>query len=531
MLSPKVFTNAKRYFKDKTEENITFNENDNLIIKGNNLIALASLLKRYENKVKCIYIDPPYNTGNDSFNYNDSFNHSTWLTFMKNRLELARRLLRDDGVIFVQIDDNEQAYLKVLMDEIFGRENFVRDIIWLKGNAQNDSKDIQKNHEYICVYAKNKELSPIYFIQEKSKEKVFKDENNDKFYYRAAGITTGGAGGNLNARPNLGFSIYFNPSTNDFIAVEDYDKEKAKTSNDISEVYKDNKKLIFSGYVIIRPPKKDNLLGRWSWSFDKFNNEKEKILIEKTKNGYSVYKKEFVNEKLVQKDDSGQFYILRNKENPPKSFIDFVGSSVGTNELKKLFNSKIFTNPKPEKLIQRILEISTQENDIVLDFHLGSGTTAAVAHKMNRRYIGVEQMDYIENVTLKRLKKVLGGENGGISKAVNFKGGGSFVYCELKDDANALIDEILKTNESNIKSLKEKIYQDERILPIISQDELKKHDKEFEKLSLDEKQKALITLINKNKLYVNYSDIDDEDYGVSEAERSFTKSFYGGENE
>nr|WP_308435698.1 site-specific DNA-methyltransferase [Mycoplasmopsis bovis] len=123
MLSPKVLGSAKKYSKNGIEEINQFSENDNLIIKGNNLIALASLLKRYEGKVKCIYIDPPYNTGNDSFNYNDKFNHSSWLVFMKNRLELAKRLLRDDGVIFVQCDDNEQAYLKVLMDEIFEKNN------------------------------------------------------------------------------------------------------------------------------------------------------------------------------------------------------------------------------------------------------------------------------------------------------------------------------------------------------------------------------------------------------------------------
>ncbi len=137
MLSPKVLGSAKKYSKNGIEEINQFSENDNLIIKGNNLIALASLLKRYEGKVKCIYIDPPYNTGNDSFNYNDKFNHSSWLVFMKNRLELAKRLLRDDGVIFVQCDDNEQAYLKVLMDEIFEKNNHYGTMIQIKKSTQN----------------------------------------------------------------------------------------------------------------------------------------------------------------------------------------------------------------------------------------------------------------------------------------------------------------------------------------------------------------------------------------------------------
>ncbi|WAM03705.1 site-specific DNA-methyltransferase [Mycoplasmopsis cynos] len=130
MLAPKVFTNAKRYTKDGIEENITFNEDDNLIIKGNNLIALSSLLKRYEEKVKCIYIDPPYNTGSDSFGYNDSFNRSTWLTFMKNRLEFAKKLLSEDGAIYVQLDYHQVHYAKILMDSIFGEENFEREIVW-----------------------------------------------------------------------------------------------------------------------------------------------------------------------------------------------------------------------------------------------------------------------------------------------------------------------------------------------------------------------------------------------------------------
>lgn len=178
MLAPKVFTNAKRYtavgskdllgnldpdtIKVKEETGITFKDDDNLIIKGNNLIALVSLLKRYEGKVKCVYIDPPYNTQNDSFNYNDSFNHSTWLTFMKNRLELARKLLREDGSIFVQCDDNEQAYLKVLMDGIFGRDNFIAEFPRVTKRGGKSSSVIANNHDYVLMFAKNKNNVKIY---------------------------------------------------------------------------------------------------------------------------------------------------------------------------------------------------------------------------------------------------------------------------------------------------------------------------------------------------------------------------------
>ncbi|MEZ7734137.1 site-specific DNA-methyltransferase [Fusobacterium periodonticum] len=176
MLSPKIFTNAKRYTKNGIEENITLRKDDNLIIKGNNLIALASLLEKYGEGVKCIYIDPPYNTGSDSFNYNDNFNHSTWLTFMKNRLELAKKLLSDDGVIFVQCDDNEQAYLKVLMDDIFGRENFVSNIsikISPSSGVKRKFSDIKfiKNKENILLYKKERiSLNKLYDITDEYDE-------------------------------------------------------------------------------------------------------------------------------------------------------------------------------------------------------------------------------------------------------------------------------------------------------------------------------------------------------------------------
>jgi len=180
LMEPKVFTHVAWYGVGGVKPCKTFSEDDNLIIKGNNLLALASLLKRYEGKVKCIYIDPPYNTGSDSFNYNDNFNHSTWLTFMKNRLELARKLLRDDGVIFVQCDNNEQAYLKVLMDDIFKRENFLTTIVWMnkEGGGKSDSKHFRKKHEYILVYAGDEKITEI---SGKNVEDVDRYRYSDKY--------------------------------------------------------------------------------------------------------------------------------------------------------------------------------------------------------------------------------------------------------------------------------------------------------------------------------------------------------------
>lgn len=181
---------------------------------------------------------------------------------------------------------------------------------------------------------------------------------------------------------------------------------------------------------------------------------------------------------------------------------------------------------KPEKLIKRIIESSTLEEDIIMDFHIGSGTTAATAHKLGRKYIGIDQMDYIENMTIERLKNVINGDLSGISKEIKWQGGGSFVYCELMENGNELIREIENADENTIKDLKEKIYKDERIIPYITREELEKADKGFEKLNLEEKKKALIKLVDKNKLYVNYSDIDNADYTISDADKKFTKSFY-----
>ena len=172
------------------------------------------------------------------------------------------------------------------------------------------------------------------------------------------------------------------------------------------------------------------------------------------------------------------------------------------------------------------MQATTKENDLILDYFSGSGTTCAVAHKMGRRYIGVEQMDYIEDITVERMKKVIDGEQGGISKSVNWQGGGSFVYCELLENTGTLIKKIQAASEETISEIKNEIYIDERIIPYITREELEKADEEFASLELEEKKKALISLVDKNKLYVNYSDMDDESYDISESDKAFTKSFY-----
>ncbi|MCW8895749.1 site-specific DNA-methyltransferase [Sulfurimonas sp.] len=391
LFEPKALTNIKRYTKDGMQENPQITEDDNLIIKGNNLIALHSLKKKYAGKVKLIYIDPPYNTGNDSFKYNDRFNHSTWLTFMKNRLEVAREFLSEDGSIYINIDYNETHYLKILMDEIFGRECFQREIIWRIGwlsGYKTIAKNYIRNHDTILFYTKN---SNNFLFN-----KVF---NTKKDYMEK-----------------------FNESQK---------KEIVKKFEEL-DIDKSNNNKLLDFITNLGYPEKYPIEDTWNCSiYDKLN---------------SIAVVSFSGEK--------------------------VSKMLGTDEIK---------GQKSEALLKRIIEISTNKNDLVMDFHLGSGTTCAVAHKMGRRYIGIEQMDYIEDIAVERMKKVIEGEQSGISKTLTWQGGGSFVYAELKQ--------------------------------------------------IDTFKDAEIGKLNKNMQYLPVSEIEDEEYKISKEEIKINKAFYGLDNE
>lgn len=463
MLAPKVFTNAKRYTKDGIEENITFDENDNLIIKGNNLIALSSLLKRYEGKVKCIYIDPPYNTGSDSFNYNDAFNHSGWLTFMKNRLDIAKSFLSDDGLIFIQLDYNESHYAKILLDEIFGESNFVNEIIWRRKQATSFGKSkFGITNDSIFMYSKTASYNfyPVYSLDDDNTQKYIKER---------------------------------------FVYDDNDGKGKYMKSPLVNSLYRPNLKYVFHG---INPPKNG-----WLYSEEKMNEFYD--------NG----------EIIVPNDLNARLYRKIYLSNYKGQVVQNIWIDIPiVNPMAK--EQRDFQTQKPELLLKRIIECSTQEGDIVMDYHLGSGTSCAVAQKMSRRFIGIEQMDYLNTVTLDRLKEVVSGEAYGISKEVDWQGGGSFVYCELLENASTLIKKIQAASEEIISEIKNEIYADGRIVPYITREELKKADEEFNSLELEEKKKSLISLVDKNKLYVNYSDMDDESYDISESDKAFTKSFY-----
>ena len=386
LLEPKVLTAATHHTSqgEMPAESFTRNKagqiTDNLIIKGNNLLALHSIKKEFTGRVNLIYIDPPYNTGNDGFNYNDAFNHSTWLTFMKNRLEVARDLLSEDGSLWINIDDVEAHYLKVAADEIFDRENFVANIIWQKKFApQNDARYFSDTHDHILVYARNKANWSLNLMERTEESKArYKNPDNDP-----RGDWTSG---------DLTVKTY----------NADYDYE-----------------IVTPSKKKVRPPQGIC----WRVSKAKF--------IELVADG-----------RVWFGEDGGNVPRLKRFLSEVKEGITPVTiwphSEVGHNqeakqELNKPSLAISFATPKPERLLQRIIHIATNTGDIVLDYHLGSGTTAAVAHKMGRQYIGIEQMDYIETTAAERLRKVIAGEPGGISKSASWQGGGSFIYCELKN--------------------------------------------------------------------------------------------------
>lgn len=476
LLYPKVLVGAKRYSADGVEIAENFSDDDNLIIKGNNLLAVASLLKRFENQVKCIYIDVPYNTGNDSFGYNDKFNHSTWLTFMKNRLELARKLLKNDGSIWISIDDDEQAYLKILCDEIFDRNNFVCNVIWEKKySPQNDAKYLSDSHDFILVYAKDKNIwRPNLLPRGEKQDNLYKYDNND--------------GRGLWRSDNLSVKTYS--------ANYDYPIQNPTTK------------------IFYNPPK-----GR-CWMTNKETIQKwiEEGRIFFGKNGTGAPQlKRYLNE--VQQG-TVSLTIWKNDE---------VGhTDEAKKEIKALNFSEVFSTPKPERLIERILTLATNEGDLILDNFLGSGTTAAVAHKMKRRYIGVEQMDYIETVTVERLKKVIEGEQGGISENVGWQGGGSFVYCELAKQNQSFVEDIeVAENFETLKKIYDKIILSGFISHKVDLKIFEENIFEFEKLNFENQKKFLLELLDKNLLYVNYCDIDDEEFKISDADKKFTKKFYG----
>lgn len=523
LLDAKAFTNFKKYDKDGEHKVTEFTGDENLILKGNNLLVLSSLLKTHRGKIKLIYIDPPYNTGSDSFQYNDSFNHSTWLTFMKNRLVIAKELLKSDGVIFVQCDDNEQAYLKVLLDEIFGiTNNQVTLYIQVRftNKTLSEDNDYQKLVEHLFVYSKGS-FKP-------NKDKV--PYSLEKFCYKITELTKG-------EKKNIAGRdvIIFKP--------EEYSIEKVKPT-------KDGLKATWATGSLVNQ-------GGSAAEFFHLNLKSRKAT-----DGLGVlYKVIGMGEKG---DGLGYRYISGPKKKSAVNGLFYTGlpldkqEKLNSGELDKevpinnvLFDEEIYNEPywdykdafgncrtqgdvtfnsgkKPEQLLKRIIEISTREGDYVLDFHLGSGTTTAVAHKMKRKYIGIEQMSYSSNNNyLTRQINVINSDASGVSKEVNWQGGGSFVYAELIQFNQYFINKLqdAKTKEDILRVWEE--MQEKAFLSYqFNKDIFNKSLDAFKTASFEIMQKYLIEVLDKNQLYVNYSEIEDTTFNVAKEDKDLNYSFY-----
>ena len=352
----------------------------NMLIHGDNLIALQALQQDFAGRVKCIYIDPPYNTGSAFEQYDDSVEHSVWLSLMRDRLELLHKLLSDNGTIWISIDDNEEAYLKVLCDEIFGRTNFINTVIWQKIHSlKNDARYLSENHDFILVYAKNKELVKLNLLgRTESMNSRYKNPDNDPRGPWQSG---------------------------DLVANEERTNGHFKVTSP------------FTGKVFDVPSGK-----HWVYSEENLKTMIAEGRVWFGKNGDAFpRKKRYLSE------------VMQGRKGSTIWLSDEVGhNQEAKRESIKLFGSQSsFATPKPERLIEQILTLSSDENDLILDSFLGSGTTIAVAQKMKRRWIGVEMGNQAYTHCKVRLDKVVDGEDGGISKAVNWQGGGGYHFYEL----------------------------------------------------------------------------------------------------
>lgn len=471
--------------------------NDNLIIKGNNLLALYSLKNRFPKGVKLILIDPPYYftkpKPSDTFSYNSNFRLSTWLVFMRDRLKIARDLLVNDGIILCHIKEDAIHWLKVLMEEIFHVDNFVETFIWKNtDNADALSKKSRSSVEYIVCYEKIKDSSRAYLGKE--------TDNGD-----APLLNTGNSSHELifpakSIRFNIPDGVY-PKGTPDRVEILD----------DICVSDGTNKNVV-------------RLKGEFKWG--------QPMLDEEIAKGTYF---------LVKSDKfSIRFQRPEGTTMAPEKYVDeqYLSKAigVGTNEdasshLKKLGIN--FTNSKPESIVAFFLRAMTKENDWVLDFFLGSGTTCACAHKMNRHYIGIDQMDYIQTEACKRLKQVIEGEQGGVSQSVNWKGGGSFVYCELAKANETYREEIFYAKEeTELNTIWESMQATNFLSYKIDPTKIDVTSADYTKLTLEEKKRFLMECLDMNQLYIPFADMDNPDYVISAKDRELTREFYGvNENE
>ncbi len=358
---------------------------ENMLIHGDNLLALKALEQKFAGKVKCIFIDPPYNTGSAFTHYDDGVEHSLWLSLIRDRLVMLRQLLSNDGLIWITLDDNEAHYCKVLCDEVFGRQNFLADVTWEKADSPRmDAKYFSSRHDHLLVFAKNIEKVQLNRLwDEETPEHYNKKDESGRVYYLKP-LRAMGADGHRAKRPSMYFPI----------------------------IAPDGKQVF--------PKNPDGSDSRWRWGVDRVEKDKDLLEWVQVKSGWSLY---------------FRIYLDTSSGKPPETI--WFNADVGSNrtskiEIKSLFGSDVFDTPKPERLIERVIHLSTNTGDWVLDSFLGSGTTSAVAHKMGRNWIGIELGEHSVTHCLPRLRKVCDGtDQCGISETVGWKGGGGFKYYDL----------------------------------------------------------------------------------------------------
>ena len=522
LLDEKVLTGWKRYDKDGEHEVTDLSDEDNLIIRGNNLLGLHSLKKRYASKVKLIYIDPPYNTGSDSFGYNDSFNHSTWLTFMRNRLEVAKDYLRADGVIYISLDDSESHYAKVLADEIFGRENFLANICYQRSGAAGlgqGGKFVVNTAEAILVYAKDKTAFQAYDLEGGT-------PLEPKHMKRYNGVLT------------------------DTGHKELIDEFPAKSNGETIRIYKHTGYKVDTISLANYEVRKDEIHQEYVENFDKIfrlnipqiENQFQHDLIKRMSDG-ELYSVDYVASRGRHKNNQVTNYYYKeqllawlkssakldgNEIQKTNKLTDFwAHGDIPKADLANEGKVTLSRGKKPEQLLKRIIDMSTIAGDIVMDYHLGSGTTAAVAHKMSRQYIGIEQLDYGDNDVTKRLKHVIRGDQSGVSKHTGWTGGGSFVYAQLMDLGSKFVKKIKDAStDKELINLLEEAKKSSFLSYKVDPEKINPGDKDFASLSIAHKKQLLMEIIDHNHLYVNYSEIDDSDYGVSVEDKKLNKKFY-----
>lgn len=492
LLDKKILVNAKRYSLNGINVAKEFSEEDSLILKGNNLLALHCLKDKYAGKIKLIYIDVPYyfkkKIAEDSFKYNSNFHFSTWLTFLKNRLEIAKILLKENGSIWINISEDGMHYLKVLADSVFGSEKFVGTLPRKTRDGKSDVPfNFSQDFDWILVYTIGNESDTI--MGRIVERKYYETPDFPNRPWRSADMTKQTT---AKERPNSDFTMV-NPKTGKEYPVNPK-RSWAVTKDTFDEYYQ-------AGGIGF-PDDYDFMKG--NRPFRRVFKDEDEAKGKPTAVYSDVLLKDFISTLLTK---------AKNK--------------AGNDEIEELFSRDDFDYAKPESLIKAIIEVATNENDLVLDFFMGSATTQAVAMKMNRRFIGIEQMDYINTVSVPRLQKVMEGEQGGISKDVDWQGGGSFVYAELMEKSKGYLQEVLQATDSDqlnaiYQLMLENVDLDFRADLESVQEMLK------DTISLEDKKRLLIKVIDKNQLYYNYAEIDDTNVRelISDADYAFNQSFY-----